>query len=368
MAPIPFVGPFPPPVHGQAIATAAIAALLEQRGIVLRRLDTGEAGAKGGWRGRAQRIAGMLRAGTYCLLPGPLTAYLSVSANVGMIFTALLAGLARLSGKRPVLHHHTYAHVVTRSRNMTLLARLAGPTAVHVTICPAMSRELATTYPEVKATSAFSNVDAVDPALLDIGRERATPATLGFMSNLTLEKGVERAIAAFRLARAHGLAETLILAGPCKDDGAQAAIVAAQAEFRERFRYLGPVAGPSKSAFFADIDVFLFPSLYRNETQGIVNLEALAAGVPVIAYGLCCIPGDLDDPSCAVVSPDAAFDAASKAFLQGLAARLPAASAGARARFGVLARAHEAEIDALAALLAPASTSAWRSHRVSTSH
>lgn len=361
MAPIPFIGPFPPPVHGQAVATAKIATLLEKRGIVLRRFDTGEAGATGRWYGRAHRIAGMMLAALYCVLPGAPAVYLSVSANAGMIFTAMLAGLARLSGKRPILHHHTYAHVVARNGNMTFLAGLAGPNAVHVTICPAMSRELAATYPEVKATATFSNVDAVDGTLLAIGRERATPATLGIMGNLTFEKGVERAIAAFRLARAHGLVDSLILAGPCQDDSARAAIAAAKTEFGERLRYLGPVAGDSKFSFFADIDVFLFPSLYRNETQGIVNLEALAAGVPVIAYGLCCIPSDLNDPSCAVVSPNAAFDAALIPFLEYLTTRLPAASASARARFEVLARAHEAEIDALAFLLTPAAKSARES-------
>lgn len=350
MTPIPFIGPFPPPIHGQAVATTTIAALMEQRGLPLQRLDTGEAGASG-WGGQARRTGGMLRAAMACLRPGPRTAYLSVSANAGMVLTALLAGLARLGGKRPLLHHHTYAHVTARSAGMVLLARLAGPSAIHMTICPAMSRELAATYAEIGETTAFSNVDAVDRALLDIPRPRALPRTLGFLSNLTLEKGVERAIAAFRHAHAHGLADTLLLAGPC-DAGARTAIDAAVTEFGDRLRYLGPVSGTAKLDFFAGVDLFLFPSLYRNETQGIVNLEALAAGLPVIAYGLCCIPGDLDDPSCAVLTPDQPFDTAVTAFLQDLAPRYPAACQGARARFHTLARAHEAEIDHLAAILA----------------
>lgn len=351
MASIPFVGPFPPPVHGQAVATAAIATLLEARGISLQRIDIGESGATGRWRGRTRRLSGLFAAALACLRPGSRTVYLSVSANAGMVFTALLAGLARLAGKRPVLHHHTYAHIATPSRRMRLLARLAGPSALHLTICPAMSRELAASYPRIRHTASFSNVDAVESALLDIPRERTIPRTLGFMSNLTVEKGVERAIAAFRSAQASGLADRLVLAGPCKDEGARTAIESASAEFGECFRYLGPVSGPAKLAFFAGIDLFLFPSLYRNETQGIVNLEALAAGLPVIAYGLCCIPGDLDDPACAVLEPSAAFDASVVAFLKDLAPRYAAACQGARARFHALARAHQAEIDDLVALL-----------------
>ncbi|MGV8833395.1 MAG: glycosyltransferase family 4 protein [Devosia sp.] len=353
---IPFVGPFPPPVHGQAIATETIALLLENHGVPLRRLDTGEAGTKGRWGGLLRRAIGLLRASFFCLAPGTGTAYLSVSANKGMVFTVALAGLARLAGKRPVLHHHTYAHVAHHSRNMDLLIRAAGASAVHLTICPAMSQELAATYPQVRKTAAFSNLDAVDPALLDIKRDRTAPATLGFMSNLTSEKGVQRAIATLREARAQGLSHRLVLAGPCSDDRALAAIEAASIEFGDAFSYLGPVGGASKLKFFADIDVFLFPSLYRNETQGIVNLEALAAGLPVVAYGQCCIPSDLNDPSCAVLSPNLNFETAALDFVRDLAPRYREACEGARARFRTLTAAHTGEVDNLVALLADAAS------------
>lgn len=343
MAPVPFVGPFPPPTHGQAVATATIARLMEHRGINVRRIDTGEANTTGKLHGGVRRLAGMLTAALHCLLPGPPTVYISVSANAGMIVTAALAGLAHCSGKRVILHHHTYAHVAVRTRNMSLLTWLAGSNAVHVTICPAMSRQLLSSYPHILTTATFSNVDSVDRFLLGLSRDRTLPATLGFMSNFTAEKGVERAIAAFRLAQARGLADSLILAGPCKDQRSRDLIEAAQAEFGRSFSYLGSVSGAQKMAFFEAIDVFMFPSLYRNETQGIVNLEALAAGVPVIAYGLCCIPNDLDDPSCTVVPTNQAFDVSVETFLSSLRLRFPGASAGARARFGVLAAAHESK-------------------------
>ena len=49
------------------------------------------------------------------------------------------------------------------------------------------------------------------------------------------------------------------------------------------------------SAFFEAIDIFAFPSLYPTETQGIVNLEALACGKPVVAFAQCCIRSDIGD-------------------------------------------------------------------------
>jgi hypothetical protein len=104
--------------------------------------------------------------------------------------------------------------------------------------------------------------------------------------------------------------------------------------------YLGAIHGASKLKFFADINVFLFPSLYRNETQGIVNLEALAADLPVVAYGQCCIPSDLNDPSCAVLNPNLNFETAALDFVGDLAPRYREACEGARASFRTLTAAH----------------------------
>lgn len=65
-----------------------------------------------------------------------------------------------------------------------------------------------------------------------------------------------------------------------------------EAELRSRFpaaRFLGPRSGRDLAALFAAADVFVFPS--RTDTFGIVQLEALASGVPVAAFP---VPGPRD--------------------------------------------------------------------------
>lgn len=351
MAQIPFVGPFPPPVHGQAVATATIAEILERRGLRLRKLDTGERGGKRLLRSLVSRALGVFLAAFYCLLPSSKNAYISVNANTGMLVTGVLAGLARLGGKTMVLHHHTFSHIAEESSLMRFLIATAGRSAVHLTVCPNMSHQLKCIYPNVSNTATFSNLDSVDADLCLVERTRVEPSTLGLMGNLTTDKGVQRAIEAFRLAKAHGVARRLVLAGPCFEPNALAAIKDAGTEFGRDLIYLGPVQGQEKRRFFEEIDVFLFPSLYRNETQGIVNLEALAAGLPVVAYGQCCIPNDLNDPSCAVLDTEQAFDVGTVAFLEALRQRYPEACAGARARFLTLSLAHECEINLLVGAL-----------------
>lgn len=308
-----FIGPLPPPVHGQAIATRTVQEQLLTAGLQIETLNLGverrgSTGALMARRGWAQ-----MRAVLACLIGRQPSVYISVGANKGMYLTALMAFAARISGKTVVLHHHTYAHIRRELPRMKILLALAGKSAWHITICPAMSAQLKKVYPQASKTLEYSNIGSVDTDLLALTRADRADVTLGFMSNLTTEKGVHHAIAAFRKALADGLADRLVLAGPCNDEASRQAVEAALEEMGDRLLYLGPVYGHQKVSFFEMIDVFLFPSTYANETQGIVNLEALAAGLPIVAFGLCCIPSDLDVGSCIVVDPHEGPEGFSKA-------------------------------------------------------
>ena len=53
--------------------------------------------------------------------------------------------------------------------------------------------------------------------------------------------------------------------------------------------FLGPKHGSELASTYAAADVFVFPS--RTDTFGLVNIEALACGLPVAAYP---VPGPLD--------------------------------------------------------------------------
>ena len=107
---------------------------------------------------------------------------------------------------------------------------------------------------------------------------------IGTLSNLTIEKGVGEVIDTFAELIRRGLNVRLVLAGPAASKEAGTRIRDAVARFGDRMDVRGPVYGDDKERFLSEIDLFLFPTRYRNESWGIVLNEALMAGVPVCTY------------------------------------------------------------------------------------
>lgn len=117
-----------------------------------------------------------------------------------------------------------------------------------------------------------------------------------FLAHCTREKGLFDtldgvALANAQLAREHSPVRLqLTVAGEFMNAGEQA-------EFEERIRradlqstelqpcvnYIGFASGGKKHAAFADSDCFCFPTYYYAESFGLVVLEAMAFGLPIIA-------------------------------------------------------------------------------------
>ena len=341
--PICYVGPFPEPIHGQSITTIYLYHALRQAGLKVVKFDTG-----GGIGSNSSRVFRKLcvfcAAALWLFVHHRTTLYLSVHARGALPLTAALASLARLRGHDIFLHHHTRSHINCDDPRLSRLAKHAGDQAVHITICHAMSQMLRDASNVVRHTAELSNIGAVDlPSEIAAGKVARpfTPRILGHMSNLTNEKGLGRVIEAFSVARAKGRVTRLIVAGPIHDRTAGAMIDKACRDFGESFEWRGKVYGSQKASFFRDIDVFLFPSLYPDETQGIVNLEALAAGVPVLAYENCCAVNDLQGPAAQCLPANADFTAGLLEFLDTLNTEAPQY---ARARYESLLMENQTEI------------------------
>jgi glycosyltransferase involved in cell wall biosynthesis len=340
------VGPFPPPVHGAAVITAAVADRLEQHATI-RRCDISPGRLSRGLAYHLRRVWRVLAAAAAIVenVGRPGCVYISAAGGSGLLYNLLLTTVARLLRQRLFLHHHSFAYLDRPSATMALLVRMAGDAAVHVVLCSRMAALLRERYPLAARSMIVSNA-AFYPAGESAPDRSPGKLVLGHMGNLTDEKGLDLVLDLYREALSSGLAAQLVLAGPTADATAAHEIVAAQEASGTGLVYRGPVYGADKTRFFDDIDVFVFPTRYVNEAEPTVLFEALAHGVPVIALGRGCIPEQLgaidgEGPGGIVVPVGGAFVKRATEALRGWVASPDGFAAKRRAAQARMAALHE---------------------------
>ncbi len=218
------------------------------------------------------------------------TALLSVDAGYGMCYTTTLAFVGRRLGYRLAFDHHSSAYISRQSRLMKALVRAAGESAIHIFKCEGVAKEFFRMYgPQL----TMRTVGVAYAAACPQEESRARTASgerglvLGHLSNLSVAKGLEIAVALARVAIDRGVASQLIIAGPVSGKRERTIVERAVAEGYAEYR--GAVSGGSKDRFFRDIDVFVMPSRYKNELSPLVVWEAELRGVPVMAYRIGCL-------------------------------------------------------------------------------
>lgn len=356
------VGATPPPVTGQAVATEAMfeaieAAAADDPEISVRRCAiTVDRPRIVNVFNKIRLLLTALASVTLARLSGAAAhVYLVADSGQGAYLSGVAARLLQLLARRLVIHHHGFKWIDRRNAALQRLLFFNG--ATHIALCGAMRRRLAERY-DAPPTVVVSNahiVSAPPPS------ERTTlaagaPLTLGHLSNLTLDKGLGRVLDSYATLTSAGANVRLTIAGePVDAHAAERLAAALQAD--PTIVHLGFVAGAEKHAFLQSIDVFLFPSLYAIEAEPIVVLEALAHGVPVIAYDQGCIGTMLEKASgVAFASTDDFAENATRTIGAWLdqPEDLAAASLAARRRFVALKQESVAQRDRIvAALLAP---------------
>lgn len=100
---------------------------------------------------------------------------------------------------------------------------------------------------------------------------------VGFSSR----KNVQTALRAWAIARVEHPTATLVAAGPGYEPGGEAHHWAVDSDLDIQVDFVGAIESNSVPSWFSSLDVFLHPSV--EESFGMVLLEAMAAGLPVIA-------------------------------------------------------------------------------------
>ncbi|MGI8757459.1 MAG: glycosyltransferase family 4 protein [Acidimicrobiales bacterium] len=307
------VGHFPPPVHGMAVATARFADDLVAFGSEVVRLDISGRSLQRDPAHHALRVARALRAAGMMLRRASRgdAVYLGSDAGLGMLYTLLIALTARGAGLRLFVHHHSYAYIHKRMALMAALVRATGRSAVHVFSCDAQAAQFRAHYGRALGVDVLPIAYVLDdlPSIEGPSEAKHRPFKLGHMGNLTVEKGLRIAFETLRAAQAAGLPVELVVAGPTPA-AEDAHLLTVELDQSTGTTYLGAVHGEAKERFFASIDAFVFPSRYRHESFGIVAAEAMAHGVPVIAYRAGCLDTEWVGGGGLVLEPQEDFAAA----------------------------------------------------------
>lgn len=124
------------------------------------------------------------------------------------------------------------------------------------------------------------------------GAARGAPGIVRvlFMAHCTRDKGLFQAIAGVRLANQELVAQQrslclrLAVAGAFRDaaDRTEFDRLLAAPGAAEWLEYLGFIDGETKERTLLETDLFCFPTTYHAESLGLVLLEAMAYGIPIV--------------------------------------------------------------------------------------
>ena len=303
------LGAFPPPVHGMAWLNYAMREYLRSIGVRVHTVNLSAASLDRRWFARATRwkkvAGGLFQYAQLVFRDRVKILYLTLSGGYGQVFELLFIGIARLGHVRMVIHHHSFAYLLRPNRLTSFLCRCSGPETLHVTGSSQMSQLLHNIY-GIKSSVDLSNAALVSQQFAGTPRVRSAIRTIGFMGNISHEKGITEFLDLAKLLEESDISIKVMIAGPFQDPSVEE-FVRMRLHTLSRAQYVGAKYGLEKSAYFDAIDVLVFPSKYDNETDPVTVYEAMACGVPVIAWERGCLSNVIVPSAGALVPKNQAF-------------------------------------------------------------
>jgi glycosyltransferase involved in cell wall biosynthesis len=289
------IGPEPPPATGMEIATQALLAELRRAQVRYVRVDTADPGDALGNRGHwtphnvllaFRHLADAVRK---VARPGIGAVYIPIAQEFPALFRDLsFILIARMFRKPVIVHLHGGAFgdfFQSRSRPMRrLLTAAFGGVGLGIVLTERLRPALECILPPSRVVAVPNGVDLLEVPTVD--EERLDDAiTVLFLSSLFPSKGVLVFLEALAQARKHQPAIRGVVAGswPSRELRGDILGLASDLALQDVVDFVGPVHGAEKTRLLRRADIFCFPSFYPLEGQPLVVIEAMAAGLPVVA-------------------------------------------------------------------------------------
>jgi glycosyltransferase involved in cell wall biosynthesis len=212
---------------------------------------------------------------------------------------ALLLGLARAFGVPTVLWAHGNNLPDFYSRSSRWLQRIIDRTLKGATAAIVLGERLRFNFQQHLADDRIFVVPLgieTPPQLLPLLKHDA-PLTVLYLGNLIREKGVLVLLEAIPRVVARRPKTRFKFAGAWwrEEERQEAQRLIRESKIEEQVEFVGVTVGEAKQRLLAESDILVFPTFYYNETFGLVLLEAMAAGLPVIATSRASIPEIIED-------------------------------------------------------------------------
>ncbi len=284
-----FVGPLPPPVHGFAEINRRMLLRLQSISSVLvfNVTPIKSVGFFYQLKPWVNLLLLILKYFYVSFTTKHWVLYLPLSGGFRQLIDLCFALPALLLGKNIYVHHHSFSYINRRPLFARFVLSLLRNTT-HIVLGETMATRLKQQYPVIKGRFiTISNVAFLDDIQAPECANKHGKLVLGFLSNITREKGIFDFLALIEETSCLGLPVEGIIAGPVNDD--VKVEVESALEKIPAAKYIGPVYGVIKTGYFQQIDLLIFPTRYENEAEPVTIWEALGSGVPVIALSRGCI-------------------------------------------------------------------------------
>ncbi len=258
---------------------------------------------------RVRRMPVLARVSKGVIMPGigweatrQVLAHDAVSLHLPQLDAAGIALRGRLFRRPTILTYHSdlklppglvnrAADAVVSAANTTagwLAHRVVAYTEDFARCSPFLSRRL-------NKLEVIPPPVEVAPPQAEFGRKLAGIVgdrfpVIGLAARLATEKGVEHLLDALPMIRSRHPKAHVLFAGPYEhvlgEEGYARRLAPRLAEVEDHWTFLGTLTPPEMTAFFDRCDVTVLPSINNTETFGLVQIESMLRGTPVVASDL----------------------------------------------------------------------------------
>lgn len=220
-------------------------------------------------------------------LRGYSTIYNVPASDKALFVSFFIFLMANIFMKRIIHHHHVFSYINKKNKWISLMEKIGKNKIENIFLCNTMKDKYNSLY---KNTNDYFILDNSYLLLNNLYKKDFNKSlNIGYLSNITIDKGFEIFCDACKLLLKKDSTITIHIAGPIIGGEEKKLLDDLKTNFHKNIKYYGSVYGEDKNTFLNTINVFLFPTIYKNEAQPLVIYEALAHNNLVISMNRGCI-------------------------------------------------------------------------------